>query len=70
MGVSLSSQCRTCHTDLVENQKLSKSFSLLFESDDIHVLFCPQCLDDLYVLHDNKLYPSKEWYAHRKKKAE
>lgn len=53
--------CRSCGKALVKNEKLSKSFTRLFEVGPIEAYFCGSCLDDIYVLYEGKLYGKDEW---------
>ncbi|MCL4518688.1 MAG: hypothetical protein M1587_05770 [Thaumarchaeota archaeon] len=53
--------CRNCGKALVKNEKLSKSFTRLFEIGTIEAYFCGSCLDDIYVLYEGKLYDKDEW---------
>ena len=59
------SKCHTCGRDLVKNEKLSASFTRLFEVGPLEAYFCSECVDDIYVLSENKLYSKDEWREKR-----
>ncbi|MHB1907327.1 MAG: hypothetical protein ACYCQJ_00495 [Nitrososphaerales archaeon] len=52
--------CKTCGSTLKLNERLSSSFSKMFQME-VKTYFCPSCLDDIYVMREEKLYTSKEW---------
>lgn len=58
-------KCLTCGRDLIKNEKLSASFTKLFEIGPIEAYYCSECVDDIYVLHEGRLYSKDEWREKR-----